>query len=724
MRIGKKKILLSILLFVASFVSGCASKTIISNSSSDIAIIKDDDFYGHHLTGDGMNLSKAQKLYDSYFANISTIPISFTYNNTHYKGFRGFKIVSQETKADGDNSSLIIKLLHPDENLLATVESRMFNKYDGFEWTASFENIGKKNSAIIEDLASSELTIKGANPCIKNNLGDYTGLFAPVTYALKDESLVFKTITGRSTQEYMPYFNIETDEGGMMMAIGWGGTWKAEFLKNESGTKVKTENVIGLKTYLKPGEKIRTARMAFVVYETRNEDLAINKWRRWMINCNMPRDLDGQPVQPASAVAFLSDTEYGWYRGGSGDENLNTWRPSYDKLKEHNLTFDYHWFDAGWYSSPQGGTLAGNDWYPVGSWAIDQVKWPRNSLYQYLTTVKENLASKGSLMWFEIERFHGELADMRRWGANPEWFFPVQRGDYLLYLGEEEARDWIFDKITYALTASGASIYRQDHNFSPAPGFASGDMYQGENRIGISENLHFQGEYELWQRIIDWQVKHGRPSFIEGQSAGGNRQDIETLKYQVNFFRTDDDIRYNPPRTVSKINALNKWIPFGGPLFGQYEGTIDTNNRSKFHWRSTYSSMQMVCLQYQNMNDETWQLVEEGLEEFNKYKKYTYYDFYELTPWKPLAREDQWVARMYFDEQQDKGVLEVFNFAKTGQNKTIVKLKGLNPDHYYKLVDPDENNGIRLISGRTLLEGYDIYLSPNSSALLWIEPNK
>lgn len=193
MRIGKKKILLSILLFVASFASGCASKTIIDNSSSDIAIIKDDDFYGHHLTGDGMNLSKAQKLYDSYFANISTIPISFTYNNKHYKGFRGFKIVSQETKVDGDNSSLIIKLLHPDENLLATVESRMFNKYDGFEWTASFENIGKKNSAIIEDLASSELTIKGANPCIKNNLGDYTGLFAPVTYALKDEPLKVKS---------------------------------------------------------------------------------------------------------------------------------------------------------------------------------------------------------------------------------------------------------------------------------------------------------------------------------------------------------------------------------------------------------------------------------------------------------------------------------------------------------------------------------------------------
>lgn len=98
MRIGKRVLLLSMMVFTASFFSGCASKTLINNNSSDIAIIKGDDFYGHHLTGDGMDLSKAQKIYDSYFANISTIPISFTYNNTHYRGFRGFKIVSQETK--------------------------------------------------------------------------------------------------------------------------------------------------------------------------------------------------------------------------------------------------------------------------------------------------------------------------------------------------------------------------------------------------------------------------------------------------------------------------------------------------------------------------------------------------------------------------------------------------------------------------------------------------
>ncbi len=70
MRIGKKVLLLSMLLFTASFVGGCASKALKNTPLSDTAIIKGDDFYGHGLTGDNMNLSKAQRLYDSYFIDI------------------------------------------------------------------------------------------------------------------------------------------------------------------------------------------------------------------------------------------------------------------------------------------------------------------------------------------------------------------------------------------------------------------------------------------------------------------------------------------------------------------------------------------------------------------------------------------------------------------------------------------------------------------------------
>lgn len=682
-------------------------------------------FYQKSETGtENMTLTTAQLHFESFFTNISTIPVSFVYANKYYKGFGGFKILSQTTNTKNGKSLLTLKLAHPDKILVATIEATMFNNYDAYEWTVYFENVGANNSSVIESLSAADFIFNGNNPVIKNNLGDYGGHFAPVSYPLEEKPLIFNANTGRSTEELMPYFNLETDNGGLMMAIGWSGTWNAEFNKLTDGVSVKATGTVGLKTYLKPGEKIRTARMAFVSYDQRDEALATNKWRRWMIYCNMPREntLSDKPVQPASIVGFVSDTEWGWYRGGSGDENFNTWKKSYESLLKRNLKFDYHWFDAGWYESPAGSSLAGNDWAPVGSWTIDTVKWPENSLNQYLSAVHTNIAKNGSVMWFEIERFRGNIAEMKRAGADPNWFLPEYGQNFVLNLGNEDARNWIFNKIITALSSAGANIYRQDHNFSPSSAFSTGDLEQGPNRIGITENLHFQGEYELWQKIIDWQIKTGRPSFIEGQSAGGNRQDIEVLKYMVSFFRSDSDITLDPSSAISKVNALNKWIPFGGVIFGQLSEHPGTNDRNKFQWRSTYSSTQCLSLQYQNLTQETWDLVEWGLQEFNRYKTYTYYDFYELTPWKPLYKNDQWTARMYFDEVTDKGVLEVFNFAKTNENKTVVKLKGVNPNHWYSLTDPDNTNGIRIIKGQELINGYEIYLTPESSCILWINP--
>ena len=722
---SKRKIIsLVCLLLTLAFSFACSG---IQASANATILKKATNFYHSNATmKDDMKLTKAQSQFDNYFTSLSTIPISFVYGDKFYNGFSGFKITSQSTLVENDQSKLFIKLAHPDKVLTVTIEAVMYNAYDAYSWTVYFENSGSVDSEIIQALSAADLTVKGGNPVIKNNLGDYGGHFAPVSYPLTDEPLYFDANTGRSTEELMPYFNIETDEGGAMMAIGWSGTWNAQFSKTEDGVKVKATGTSGLKTYLKPGEKIRTARMVFVSYDKRDESLATNKWRKWMINCNMPHESisDDTPVQPASIVGFVSDTEWGWYRGGSGDENHETWQKSYDTLKARDLKFDYHWFDAGWYEASGGGTLAGNNWWPVGSWIIDSVKWPENTLNQYLTTVKNGLAKKGSVMWFEVERLNGNFIDMNRLGANPIWYLPEYGQNYVLNLGNKDARDWIYNRIISTMASAGATIYRQDHNFTPSSAFSTGDMEQGPNRTGITENLYFQGEYELWEKIIQWQIRTGRPPYIEGQSAGGNRQDIEILQYMVSFFRSDSDITLDPAAAVSKINALNKWIPFGGVLFGQLSGRSDTNDRTKFQWRSSYSSTHCLCLQFQNLNEDTWNLITWGLEEFNKYKTYTFYDFYELTPWKPLYKNDQWSARMYFDEATDKGVLEVFNFANTKENKTVVKLKGVNPNHLYTLTDPDGINGVRVISGKALLEGYEIYLSPENSSILWIDPVK
>lgn len=679
--------------------------------------------------GESMGTSTATKSeFDNLFKDLTSIPVSFTYNDVHYNGFGGFKFVKETVKEEDDKLSRVIELKHPDNVLYVTLETAFYNDYDAYEWTVYFENKStSKNSSVLTDLLATDMTVDGANPVLKGNVGDYGGYYAPFSYDLSKTTASFTADTGRSAEQYMPFFNLETDEGGYMIAVGWSGTWSAKFEKVGSQTRISTTGTVGLKTYLKPGEKVRTPLMAFVRYYERNEDTATNKWRKWMINCNLPYEDSSTKtiIQPASIVGFVSDTEYGWYRGGSGDENSNTWRATYEALRSHNLKFDYHWFDAGWYTSPTGGTLEGNNWYPTGTWTVDKVKWPTGTLAEYNTTVKKDLATKGTVMWFETERYHGGLSDVQNlYGANPDWYYPESNQNYLLWLGNSDAVNWAFNKITTAMTEAGADIYREDHNFSPSSAFLAGDVLQGENRNGITENLHFQGKYALWERIIDWQEKTGRPSFIEMQSSGGNRQDLALFRYSVSFFRSDSDITLNPVAAVSKVNALNKWVPYGGVIFGQLSAHSDTNLRNKYQWRSTYSSTLCVSLQYQNLTQETWDLITWGMEEFDKYKTYTYYDFYELTPWKSLYDESQWVSRMYFDEETDKGVLETFNFKYTGTTEKVIQLKGVNPDHYYVLTDPDNANGSAKVKGSELIAGYKITLANESSSLIWIDPVK
>ena len=666
----------------------------------------------------------AEVEFNSMIENPSNFPVSFVYGNKYYNGFDEFKVEEIKDTIKGEKREVIIDLLHNDDLLKVSLKSAFYKKYDAYEWTIYFTNIGKKNTPILSDVSAADIYFKGDNPVIKGNYGDYGGYFTHFEKNLKEGALEFDANHGRSCSQWMPYFNVETDNGGAMIAIGWPGTWNAKFEYTDKGTNFKGNGTTAFATYLKPNETYRTALMAFVRYFERDYDVATNKWRRWYIDCNMPYEDNAQTKKMSSiaTVSFLSDTPFGWYRGGSEFENQNTWKKSVEAVKKHNLKFDYHWFDAGWYVSTSGQSL-NDSWWDVGSWDLDETKWPGDTFKEYTTALKEDLGVKGSTMWFELERFTGPVKDFltRHPEYNTNWLIPCDNESYLVDHSSKDCRDWLFSQVTKVMDRAGIDIFREDHNFDLKAAFKAGDYLRG-NRPGITENLHFQGKFELWDRILEWQLKTGRPAFLEMQSSGGNRQDLELLRRSISFFRSDSDIVLDSPFTISKINSLNKWIPFGGVLFGKVVETSDTNPRDKFQWRSAYSSNLCVPLQYQKLNDDTWRLLEWGLNEYNKYKPYVFYDFYELTPTKPLYDNKQWVSRMYFDSVQDKGVLETFTFVNTTETVKTIKLKGVNPDHWYRLIDEDGANGATRVKGSELLKGYDIYLNSRTSSIIWIEP--
>ncbi len=670
------------------------------------------------------NMTETEREFERMLTDKKDFPVSFVYGGVFYDGFGGFRDKGRTDKTEGEKHSIEIKYVHPDGKLEVTVDAAVYPKYDAYEWTVYFKNIGESNSAVLSDLWDADFVFEGNDPVLKWNDGDYGGHFTPHVTDLSKERAVFAADTGRSAEQYMPYFNLETDNGGLMMAVGWPGTWRTEFESKSGVTRVLGTGTANLAAYLKPGETVRTALMAFVRYYTRDEDVAANKWRRWFIDCNMPYETaEKKNKVPAYTVLFpSSDTEKGWYRGGSEYEDHTTWQKTVNVLKSHDMQFDIHHFDAGWYVNADNASTK-NTWWDVGTWTLDSTKWPRDTLKTYNKAVQTELGVKYTNMWFEVDRMHGSIAALQKnFGADPVWYLPAPGENYLVNQGIAECSDWLFRRITNTMEHCGIDIYREDHNFQTVPAFKAGDAFEGAFRRGITENKYYQGKLALWDRILEWQASTGRPTFIEMQAAGGNRLDLELFRRSISFFRSDSDIRLDPPFTVSKVNALNKWIPYGGVLFGELPYTDSTNDRNMYMWRSCYASQMTVALQFQKMNAQTWELVKNGLAEYDRYKQFVFADFYELTPWKPLFDRQQWVSRMYFDPDSDSGVMETFCPSDAKANIQKIKLKGVDADKYYTLSDPDGLNGIQRIKGSELISGINITLQPESASLLWITP--
>ena len=141
------------------------------------------------------------------------------------------------------------------------------------------------------------------------------------------ESINFTSDSGRATHVYFPYFNFENAKGGYLLAIGWAGTWTADFVYENGVTEYRAKSVNNLCTYLKAGEKIRTARFAFIEYCSENKIYATNIWRSWYISYILPKaDAKGNPMKPFSTCCLASDTGL-VNSDGSISERYFTWRP-------------------------------------------------------------------------------------------------------------------------------------------------------------------------------------------------------------------------------------------------------------------------------------------------------------------------------------------------------------------------------------------------------------
>lgn len=663
---------------------------------------------------------KASALYRTLSDDLSSLPFSFHYDGKEYNGFSAehFNLISREVVQSGDKETQQVKFA-----LLQTLEVTLllthYFSHGVTEWTVWFENTSDRNSGILEDI-KTQLRFTGSHPELKGILGDHVNQYSPYCLDLQNNLVEFSSDSGRATHINFPYFNLECGDGGVMLAIGWAGTWNATFSSDGEVSTYTATSVNGLKTYLKPGEKIRTALFVVAPYSVRNEHYATNFWRDWFVTHNMPKaDATGETLKPFSTCCLCNDTGFP-NSDGSISERYSTWRPSLEKMIAEDAKVDFRWFDAGWYVCPDGSSpepyVIGHDWWDtVGTWELDPTKWPGKTFLESTEFARQN--GMKTLVWFEPERVTDPENLAKNYGYKMEWAIRVE-GERTISnnIGDPECLKWTTERICKMLRENKVEMYREDNNCNAATLWAHLDGLEGENRRGITESKFIIGHYQMWDDIIACTLSYGGCGFVDSCASGGGRNDLESMRRGVPILRSDSD-RTTTALRLSMTTAFNKWIPFCGANTKEKASQLaPTGISDPYVWRASYLPSLNVDQQFVHDADQNFDMVRFGLKEWKKVSPFLLKEFYTLTPWHKEVDITDFTAFCYYDPEKEEGVILAFSQEECRRNTLRVRLPFAENGAQYTVTDEDSGEENRTEGCVTV--AFD---KPRSAKLLWVK---
>jgi len=652
--------------------------------------------------------------------DFSTIPFYFTYNGKKYGGFGSDDFALSKFDLVLGKGFETTKLgFNMMDGLSVYVDITHYFNYGVTEWTVYFENNGKNNSGIIEN-PHTYLVFEGKLPVLKGILGDHANQYAPYSIDMTRNYVDFSSDSGRATHGNFPYFNLEHGDGGTMLAIGWAGSWRAQFSSDRETTSYTASSVNGLKTYLKPGEKIRTALFVMGSYEVRNEHYATNYWRDWFIKHNLPpADSEGAPLLPFS-TAFLAHDTGRPNSDGSISETYETWRPSMEKIISEGIEADFRWFDAGWYVAPDlksaESYVPGRDWWDtVGTWELDPVKWPGKTFLESTDFARAN--GMKTLVWFEPERVTDPENLAKNFGYNPNWAIKCE-GVHAISnnIGDPDCYRWTVDRICKFLRENKVEMYREDNNSDPRALWNHLDSIEGENRVGITECKFIDAHYRMWDEFIACTLSIGGCGFVDSCASGGGRNDLESMRRGIPLLRSDSD-RTSTSLRLSMTTAFNKWIPFCGANTREKTAQLDKKGITDVYtWRASYLPALNIDSQYVYDESQNFDMLRFGIKEWKKLKPYLLKEFYTLTPWRKEQNKGDFTAFCYFDPETDSAALLVFRQEHCPRKEITLSLPFSYSGSLYTASDEDSGE-VKTVSNLITVTLDE----PRSAKLIWLK---
>lgn len=642
--------------------------------------------------------TSVEKWITSTFAKGKTPPFSFVYDGVNSQQFiRKWQHSLQKQESAEGVVEYVATYQDRATGLKIECHIKGFQEFGAVEWVMNFTNTGSQNTPQITQVKTvdySALSQKEGEFNVLHSLGSNHDRadFQPRMTTLSSEApLSMSPVNGRSSDtSAFPFFNVITpDNKGIVVAIGWTGTWYADLT---TPTEKSVNLAAGMKRmdlHLYPGEAIRTPLVAMLFWQGDDYMSGNNTFRRFILahHTRKPTKELGS-YSPINGGLDWGDpapcNEYGCLTEEFAVGLIK-------RYKMFGLQPESIWLDAGWYEGAGGPN--GSWWNSVGSWYADKERFPRG-----LKPLSDAAHSIGArfLVWFEPERaFDGS----RLTKEHPEWLLKVGAGNNLLDLGNKEALEWVCNHIGDFIEENGVDTYRQDFNMAINPYW---EKFDEPGRIGMKEIRHIEGLYAFW----DYLIERFPNIMIDNCASGGRRIDLETTSRSIPLWRTD----YN----YGEVNgyqchtyALNFFLPLHGTGTygtGAYSLRSSMSSATGLNWESTTQRVTIAEMQ-------------SALNEIKSLRPYYLEDFYPLTGLQDHTPDNVWLAYQLNRPSDDTGIVMAFRRKDNQQSEIEVKLRGLLPDATYEVINADSGEVITT-TGADLMQSLKLKLEKPYSSLL------
>ncbi|MBQ6287307.1 MAG: alpha-galactosidase [Bacteroidales bacterium] len=640
---------------------------------------------------------------EKHFSGSTTPPFSFSYDGRHSDSFLK-KWKFSKTKAITDKDGKITRSFiwtEKPQGLQVECKVSGFTDFNAMEWVLYFRNLSGEDSGRISDVKAVDIDLASSGD------GKWDLFYAKGSDASKEDFMAMTkeyslgdTLTmtpwlGRSSSRSFPYFNVKTPTGGMVFAIGWSGSWKAEITRPEENKFRVSTGLKTLDAFLRPGEEIRTPLTAMIPWQGEDRMDGQNILRRFILRHHFPRSADGSPIEPPICSSFnygdpFPCNEYTCMTAEYGIALIH-------RYEQFHLLPEVFWLDAGWYDKASDYKNGYNWANAVGNWVPDKSRFP-NGLGDIADAAHD--AGCRFMVWFEPERV---VKDSYWANEHPEFLLqagggkvvPVKPGgpdrqdSFLFNLGNEDANKWLREKIAGILRENRIDYYRQDFNIDPEWFWLSNDE---PGRSGICEIRYIEGLYKFW----DYLLEQFPGILIDNCASGGRRLDLEATSRSIALWRTD--YNYGEPIGYQcHTYGLSQWLPASGTGLGRpdpFTTRSSYNAAVTFNWKITSADFNI-------------QEMQKRLAEFHSFKKYFLEDFYPLTGYGDTTRDDIWLAYQLDRPSDSTGMVVAFRRQDNKQEEIVVKMKNLDPEKTYVLEDQDtfdkmEKTGLELSEGLVL----------------------